>query len=65
MTETPPRFHISSEMSELHSFFSSRNIGCKESDNLPMLVMSSVHSGEADSTPAACSKVYGDEQGMF
>jgi len=51
-------------MSGLHLFLSSRNIGCKETDNLRMLVMPSVHSRETDSRPA-CSKVYGDEQGMF
>ena len=60
----PMGFKISWNMSGLHLFLSSRNIGCKETDNLRMLVMPSVRSRETDSSPA-CSKVYGDEQGMF
>lgn len=51
-------------MSGLHSFFWSRNIGCKTFDNLRVLVMSSVHSGASHASPAY-SKVYADEQGMF
>jgi hypothetical protein len=44
----PLGFQISRKMSGLHLFLSSRNIGCKESDNLRVLVMPSVHSRDAD-----------------